>query len=106
MAEAFPASTFAGYDISQHALDRADERLAEAGLTNAAFDDPREEPLPTDGSVDLVTTFDCIHDMTDPQGMMHAIRAALRRRRHVAARRHQGARHVRRERRARTRWRR
>src|SRR4029078_12775425 len=27
--------------------------------------------------VDLVTTFDCIHDMTHPQEMMHGIRAAL-----------------------------
>ena len=38
-----------------------------AGLTNATFHDPRAEPLPADGSLDLVTTFDCIHDMTDPQ---------------------------------------
>lgn len=78
MAEAFPTSTFTGYDISQHALARARERLAEAGVANASFVDPREDPLPTDHSLDLVTTFDCIHDMTDPQGMMHAIRAALR----------------------------
>ena len=79
-------------------------RLGEAGLDNASFHDPREHPLPTDHSIDFVTTFDCIHDMTDPQGMMAAIRDALRRRRHVAARRHQGSRHVRRERRRRTRW--
>ena len=32
---------------------------------------------PTDHSVDLVTTFDCIHDMTHPQEMMESIRAAL-----------------------------
>ena len=78
LAGAFPASTFTGYDISQHALARARERLAESGLGNASFRDPRVEPLPDDHSLDLVTTFDCIHDMTDPQGMMHAIRAALR----------------------------
>jgi ubiquinone/menaquinone biosynthesis C-methylase UbiE len=41
MAEAFPASTFVGYDISQYALDRANERLAESGVTNARFADPR-----------------------------------------------------------------
>jgi len=46
-------------------------------LANATFLDPRESPLPADHSVDLVTTFDCIHDMTHPQEMMHAIRAAL-----------------------------
>jgi SAM-dependent methyltransferase len=78
LAGAFPASTFTGYDISQHALARANERLASSRLGNAAFADPRAAPLPTDGSLDLVTTFDCIHDMTDPQGTMHAIRAALR----------------------------
>ena len=30
LADAFPASTFTGYDISQHALARANERLAES----------------------------------------------------------------------------
>ncbi|MET0460030.1 MAG: class I SAM-dependent methyltransferase [Ilumatobacteraceae bacterium] len=77
MAGAFPDSRFIGYDISHHALDRATDRLTSSGLTNAQFVDPRQRPLPTDHSVDLVTTFDCIHDMTDPQGMMAAIRAAV-----------------------------
>lgn len=77
MAEAFPNSTFVGYDISQHALQRAEERRAEAGLENARFVDPRREPMPTDGSVDFVSTIDCIHDMTHPQEMMAAIRSAI-----------------------------
>ena len=77
VAEAFPACRAAGYDISQHALTRAAVRKDEAGLGNATFHDPRRSPLPADGSADLVTTFDCIHDMTDPLGMMHTIRAAL-----------------------------
>ena len=41
------------------------------------FVDPRVEPLPDDHSVDFVTTFDCIHDMTHPQQMIDAIGAAL-----------------------------
>jgi SAM-dependent methyltransferase len=77
LADAFPASRVDGYDISRFALARAAERLAESGLANAAFHHAREDPLPADHSVDLVTTFDCIHDMTDPQGMIHAIRAAV-----------------------------
>lgn len=77
MAEAFPNSTFVGYDISRHALERADAKLAESGLSNARFVDPRDEPLPTDGSVDVVTTFDCIHDMAHPTPVIEAIRAAL-----------------------------
>ena len=52
-------------------------RKAEAGAANAEFHDPRQDPLPTDHSADLVTTFDCIHDMTDPQSMMAAIRGAV-----------------------------
>ena len=77
MAEAFPQSQVHGYDISQHALERARRRKADQGLDNAHFHDPRSEPLPTDRSLDLVTTFDCIHDMTRPQEMMHAIRQSL-----------------------------
>jgi 2-polyprenyl-3-methyl-5-hydroxy-6-metoxy-1,4-benzoquinol methylase len=77
MAQAFPKSTFVGYDISAHALDRANVRLTDSGLTNARFADPRDEAFPTDGSCALVTTFDCIHDMTQPQEMMAAIRSAV-----------------------------
>ena len=77
MAAAFPRSSFVGYDISRHALDRAIEKQAAARVTNASFRDPRDSPLPTDHSVDVVTTFDCIHDMTHPQQMMESIRAAM-----------------------------
>jgi 2-polyprenyl-3-methyl-5-hydroxy-6-metoxy-1,4-benzoquinol methylase len=77
LASAFAASEVVGYDISQHALARARERQAEAGVANASFADPRQDPMPTDGSADLVVTFDCLHDMTDPAGMVKAIRAAL-----------------------------
>jgi len=77
MARAFPSSTFHGYDISQHALILAEERRAGEGLSNARFHDARKDPLPADHSVDLVTTFDCIHDMTHPQETMHAIRGAI-----------------------------
>ena len=77
MAKAFPASRFHGYDISRHALERAESNRDEAGLTNLEFHDPREEPLPADGAFDLITTFDCLHDMTDPVSVIEAIRAAL-----------------------------
>ena len=78
MAAAFPKSSFTGYDISQYALARAAEKLRDSGLPNVSFQDPRDAPMPTDHSVDLVTTFDCIHDMTQPQQMMSAIRAAIK----------------------------
>jgi 2-polyprenyl-3-methyl-5-hydroxy-6-metoxy-1,4-benzoquinol methylase len=77
MAEAFPRSSFVGYDISHYALDRAEQKRQAGGVANAAFHDPRSSPLPRDHSVDLVTTFDCMHDMTHPQEMMESIRAAV-----------------------------
>ena len=77
MARRFPRSSFVGYDISLHALERARTRRAEEGLDNVDFVDPRESPLPSDGSIDLVTTFDCIHDMTRPTEMVEAIRRAI-----------------------------
>lgn len=77
LAEAFPRSTFIGYDISHHALAIAREKMAERNLHNVRFVDVREEPLPASSTFDLVTTFDCIHDMTQPREMIRAIRRAL-----------------------------
>jgi 2-polyprenyl-3-methyl-5-hydroxy-6-metoxy-1,4-benzoquinol methylase len=77
IAEAFPATHVVGYDISQHALDRARQRQTERGLDNVEFLDARASPIPTDASFDFVTTFDCLHDMTDPAGMMRTVRQAL-----------------------------
>jgi len=77
LAEAFPNSTFHGYDISRYALDRARAKLAESGLTNVTFHDASVDPLPEDGSLGLVTSFDCIHDMTHPAEVIRAIRRAL-----------------------------
>lgn len=77
MADRFPNSTFTGYDISAFALDRAATKLAASGALNARFADPRQTPLPADQSLDLITTFDCIHDMTHPQQMMGSLRQAI-----------------------------
>ena len=77
LGRTFPNSRVIGYDISRHALERANHRLSEEGLSNVSFADPRTSPLPDDGSVGLVCTFDCIHDMTRPAEVMGAIRRSL-----------------------------
>jgi 2-polyprenyl-3-methyl-5-hydroxy-6-metoxy-1,4-benzoquinol methylase len=77
MAKAFPASRFHGYDISRHALERAEANRESAGVTNLDFHDPRNEPLPEAGGFALITTFDCLHDMTDPVAAIESIHAAL-----------------------------
>jgi hypothetical protein len=64
MAQAFPKTTVTGYDISRYALDRALEKKSIDATANVHFVDPRVTPLPLDESLDIVTAFDCIHDMT------------------------------------------
>ncbi len=78
MASTYPASTFTGYDISQYALARARTKLDASGLGNAEFHDPRNTALPRDHSLDLVCTFDCIHDMSHPQAVIEAIHESLK----------------------------
>lgn len=78
MARAFPASEFHGYDISKHALERAEQNRQEAGVSNAVFHDAAKDPLPEKERFGFITTFDCLHDMTDPASVMHQIRAAIR----------------------------
>lgn len=77
LAEAFPASTFEGFDISQHAIHRARTVLAERGLDNLAFHVGEAEELPADPAYDLVLTFDCLHDMAHPDRAITAIRRAI-----------------------------
>jgi 2-polyprenyl-3-methyl-5-hydroxy-6-metoxy-1,4-benzoquinol methylase len=78
MARSYPQSDFHGYDISRHGLARARTNAAAANAHNVAFHDAGTDPIPGDGSFDLVTSFDCIHDMTDPAGTMRAVRRALK----------------------------
>ncbi|MEY2461318.1 MAG: hypothetical protein QOG30_3148 [Acidimicrobiaceae bacterium] len=77
LAGAYPNSTFHGYELSRHALDRAAARIDDEGLTNVELFHTRAEELPTDGRYDFVLTFDCLHDMTRPADTIAAIRRAI-----------------------------
>jgi 2-polyprenyl-3-methyl-5-hydroxy-6-metoxy-1,4-benzoquinol methylase len=77
MAQAFPKSDFHGYELSRHAIERGRANAKDEGVSNVSFHDVREEPLPQDGRCDFITTFDCLHDMTDPASVMAEIRRAI-----------------------------
>jgi 2-polyprenyl-3-methyl-5-hydroxy-6-metoxy-1,4-benzoquinol methylase len=77
LAQAYPRSTFHGYELSRLAVERARARIAEAGLTNVEIIDRRAEELPETGNYSLVLTFDCLHDMTRPGAAAAAIRRAI-----------------------------
>ena len=78
LGQAYPRSTFVGYDTSEEALARARANLAEAGVTNVRLCNPLTEPLPKTATFDLITTFDVIHDTPYPQDLIEQIFAALR----------------------------
>ena len=42
------------------------------------FHDARRDPLPEDASFDLITAFDCMHDMTHPADVLRAVRKSLK----------------------------
>ena len=78
MAKAYPRSSFHGYDIAKIPLVSARKNAQQAGIQNVEFHDASVDPLPGDASHDLITTFDCLHDMTRPDLVMQAIRKAIR----------------------------
>jgi len=77
LAEAYPRSTFHGYELSRLAVERARARVAELGINNVEIIDRRAEELPDNGDYALVLTFDCLHDMTRPDAAAAAIRRAI-----------------------------
>lgn len=77
IARAYPDSDHHGYEISEHALERARANADEAGIENVTFHHASDDPLPEDHSFDLVMTLDCVHDMTRPRAVIHALRESL-----------------------------
>ncbi|MEG3615264.1 class I SAM-dependent methyltransferase [Isoptericola haloaureus] len=77
MAQAFPASTFVGYDYHEASVAAARERALAAGVADRV----RFTVAPADGfdgtDLDLVTMFDCLHDMGDPVGAARHVRESL-----------------------------
>jgi SAM-dependent methyltransferase len=77
MAEAFPRSTFVGYDYHQASIDVARKQAAAAGLGDRVrFEVAGAADYPGTG-YDLVAMFDCLHDMGDPVGAARHVRQSL-----------------------------
>ena len=77
MAEAFPASTFVGSDYHEGSIESARERAADAGVGDRVRFDVAGAQALDDHDLDLVTTFDCLHDMGDPLGAAQHVRRSL-----------------------------
>ena len=77
LGQAFPASTFVGYDLDEGSIERARSEAADLGLSNVTFEVCDVTTLPADPPLDAVFVFDAIHDQVDPRGVLSAIHAAL-----------------------------
>ena len=77
MAKAFPRSTFVGFDYHAQSIERARERARAAGVANRThFETATAKGYPGTG-YDLVSFFDCLHDMGDPVGAARHVRDSL-----------------------------
>ena len=78
MAKAFPNSTFIGYDFHSGSVEQARLHAKQHGVTaNTRFDVALASEFPGN-DFDLVTFFDCLHDMGDPVGAARHVRQALK----------------------------
>jgi 2-polyprenyl-3-methyl-5-hydroxy-6-metoxy-1,4-benzoquinol methylase len=77
MARAYPQSAFTGSDYHEESIIQARKRAADAGLNAQVSFDVASAQTFGGGPYDLVTTFDCLHDMGDPLGAARHIRQAL-----------------------------
>jgi ubiquinone/menaquinone biosynthesis C-methylase UbiE len=81
LAELYPKSSFTGIDLSPEAIGRAREEAAQKKLQNSEFlicdlsdFDVTAEPE----SVDLITTFDAVHDQAKPLNVLKGIHRSLK----------------------------
>ncbi len=76
MAQAFPKSQFFGFDYHAPSIEQAKALAKEAKVTNVSFEVATAKGYPGH-NYDLVTFFDCLHDMGDPVGASAHVRETL-----------------------------
>jgi SAM-dependent methyltransferase len=78
MAKAFPNTTFTGYDFHPGSIEQARQHAQQHGVTaNTRFEVAMANEFPG-RDLDLVTFFDCLHDMGDPVGAARHVRRTLK----------------------------
>ncbi len=77
MAQAFPRARFVGYDYHAPSIEAARATARRAGLgERVTFEVAKSKEFPGH-DYDLVTMFDCLHDMGDPKGAAAHVRETL-----------------------------
>jgi len=77
MAQAYPKSTFVGFDYHPGSIEMARKAAATAGVSDRVkFEVASAKEYPGEG-YQLVAFFDCLHDMGDPEGAARHVRKTL-----------------------------
>ena len=78
MAQAYPKSSFTGFDYHEPSIAFARAAASNAGVADRVrFEVSKAQDFPG-GDYDLVAMFDCLHDMGDPVGAARHVRQALK----------------------------
>ncbi|MFI6793171.1 class I SAM-dependent methyltransferase [Nonomuraea sp. NPDC050383] len=77
IAQTYPRSTVLGSDYHAESIALASERAAQAGLSDRLGFEVSGADTFTGADYDLVTMFDCLHDMGDPLSAARRVREAL-----------------------------
>ena len=77
MAEAFPKAEVVGFDFHGPSITEANAHAVSHGLPNLRFEVATAKDYPGE-AYDLVTFFDCLHDMGDPVGAVAHARQNLK----------------------------
>ena len=77
MAKAYPNSTVLGFDYHKPSIEWARKQAEKEGLKNISFEVAGATDYPGD-DYDLVTFFDCFHDMGNPVGAANHVLQTLK----------------------------
>jgi 2-polyprenyl-3-methyl-5-hydroxy-6-metoxy-1,4-benzoquinol methylase len=78
MAKAFPASSFVGYDFHAPSIEQANAHAKTHGVADRVRFVTGQAKDIAEREFDLVTMFDCLHDMGDPRGCAKHVRKLLK----------------------------
>ncbi len=78
MADAFPNSRFIGYDFHGPSIEAANAHAAEHGYGERVRFEIAPAKAIAESDFDLITMYDCLHDMGDPRGCAAHMRTMLK----------------------------
>jgi ubiquinone/menaquinone biosynthesis C-methylase UbiE len=78
LAQEYKSSQFVGYDLHAPNIEKARKNAEEAGVADRVRFVELDAIKGLPDSYDLVTTFDVVHDASDPDGLLRSIRRSLR----------------------------